>query len=204
MIRPALALLALMPAAALADADPKFVRLRDSAEPLGGLGTFLGKYIGECSDILSGPQCKSNAQEFRRTATGKRFYMIINEDSAGMLQPGPYDPGRGIWTLHITPFFPAAGYAVTHGAPKSTDGNGNPRMPLIKMRGKVPTGWNASSINRLFSSRALRVQVVFKPEGVWTLTKKGGEKIQGVKAKIEAILVTVGRSGEEIGLWTPG
>ena len=40
-----------------------------------------------------------------------------------------------------------------------------------------------------------------KPQGN-ALPKKGGGKLSGVKAKVEAILLTVGRTGEVLGLWT--
>lgn len=121
-----------------------------------------------------------------------------------MLAAGPYDPGEGEYTVNIAPLFAAGGYALTHGAPKKTDANGNPMMMYVESRGKMPPDWSAPSFQRLFQSRALRVQVVFSPQGVWTLPKKGGGKQYGVRAKIDAILVTIGRTGETVALWMPG
>ena len=57
---------------------------------------------------------------------------------------------------------------------------------------------------RMFSIRGVRAQVVFTPQGVWSLPKKGGGKNFGVTARIEAILVTEGRTGEQMGLWLNG
>ena len=192
-----------LPALAFADVDPRFAKLRDSATPLSGLGTFLEKYIGECSDPFAGAECKANAAAFRKEANKNRYYLIITEDQANMLSMGPYDPGRGEYTVNIAPLFAAGGYAVTHGAPRKTDANGNPVMMYVQAKGKVPPGWNAPSIQRLFTTRQLRVQVVFKPEGTWSLSKKGGGKHHGVKARVEAILVTIGRTGEPVALWMP-
>jgi len=193
--------LAFLPALALADVDPKFAKLRDSAEPVGGLGQFIESYTGDClSDAMGGSECKANAAAFRQKATGKKYVMIITEDAASMISMGTYDP-RGEFTLNVTPFFAAAGSALTQGAPTRTDAAGNPVLAYIKVNGKVPEGGNAGSVSRQVSMRALRLQVVFTPQGVWTLPKKGGGKTTGVKARIDAMLVTVGRTGEQMGLW---
>lgn len=190
------------PLLTFADVDPRFAKLRDSAKPLAGLGTFLDNYIGECSDAFAGAECKKNAAAFRKDANKNKYYLIITEDQANMLSMGPYDLGRGEYTVNIVPLFAAGGYAVTHGAPKKTDAQGNPVMMYVQARGKVPPGWSAPSIKRLFTSRQLRVQVVFTPQGIWSLPKKGGGKIHGIRAKVDAVFVTIGRTGEPVALWT--
>ena len=192
--------LLLLPAVAMADVNAKFAKLRDSAEALGGLGQFIDSYVGDCVSDAMGSECKANAAAFRQKSTGKKFYMIVTEESVSMLSMGAYNPA-GEFTLNVTPFFAAAGSAVTQGAPSRTDAAGNPVMPFITVRGKVPDGGNAQSVARQISMRVLRLQVVFTPLGLWTLPKKGGGKTTGVKAKIEGILVTVGRTGEEFALW---
>jgi hypothetical protein len=48
------------------------------------------------------------------------------------------------------------------------------------------------------------VQVVFTPLDIWSLNKPGGGKIFGVSSRIEAILLTDGRTGYELGLWLDG
>lgn len=198
------ALALLLPALALADVDPRFAKLRDAAEPLGGLSSFLDRYIGECSDLFSGPTCKSNAEAFRRHYTGKKLYMIVTEDVATMLAPGPYTPKTANYAIHITPFFPGGKYALTHGAPKKTDAQGNPVLPLLRVTGSLPEGWNAQMFARLFSTRGIRAQVVFTPKSVWTLPTPGGSRISGINAEVEGILLTEGRTGEVLGLWLNG
>ncbi len=195
------ALAALVPCAALADVDPKFAALRDAAEPVGGLGQFLDNFIGECATTggVDG-ECKQNAAAFRQKMHGKKLYMIVTEDRAGMLSAGDFDMRKGEFTIQVTPFFSAGGYALTQGAPKRTDANGNPMLPYITLKG-AKEDWDAMRFQRLFSSRELRLQVVFTPQEVWTLPKKGGGKIYGVRAKIEGLLVTVGRTGEQAALW---
>jgi hypothetical protein len=186
---------------AWADTDARFAKLRDSAEPVGGLGAFLDKYVGECSAMEGGANCQQAVREYRQKMRGKRLYMIINEENATMLSPGGYDFSRGQYSVNITPFFASSGYALTHGAPHKTDGNGNPVMPFLTVNGKAPDDWNQMRYTRLFSSRELRLQVIFTPQDTWALPKKGGGKMSGVRAKIDAILVTVGRTGEFVGLW---
>jgi hypothetical protein len=192
----------LLPSLALADADPRFARLRDQAEPLGGLTIFLEKYVGECSGLFAGSSCRSEAEAFRKQYTGKKLYMIIGEDVATMLSPGPYQPGTGNYTIFVTPFFPASPYALTQGVPTQTDTAGNPLLPLLRIYGTTPEGWNASNLLRLFSTRQIRVQMVFTPQHVWSLPrKKGGGKLYGVGARIEGLLLTHARTGELLGRW---
>ncbi|MBK7860716.1 MAG: hypothetical protein IPJ65_19360 [Archangiaceae bacterium] len=186
-------------AAASADVDPKFAKLRDSAEAIEGLGNFLDKYVGDCG---TDADCKKNTEAFRTAANAKKFYMIITEDSVSNLSMGTYDPGSQTFTLNLTPFFPASNSAITGGAPTHTDANGNPVMPFMTLKGTVSEGGNAQSVQRMVAMKTLRLQVVFSPQGTWSLPKKGSkEKMIGVKAKIDAILVSVGRTGEQIGLY---
>ena len=181
-----------------ADVDPKFAKLRDSAEALEGLGNFLDKYVGDCGTDVD---CKKNTETFRSAANGKKFYMIIGEESVNNLQMGSYDPGAQEFTLNLTPFFPASSSALTGGAPSRTDANGNPVMPFMAIKGAVSEGGNAQSVARMVSMKTLRLQVVFTPQGLWTLPKKGGGKLVGVKTRIDGILVTVGRTGEVVGMY---
>jgi hypothetical protein len=74
-------------------------------------------------------------------------------------------------------------------------------MSFLRAEGEALEGWNSSRFQRLFSMRELRLQVVFTPQDVWSLPKKGGGKMQGVRARIEGILVSVGRTGQQAALW---
>lgn len=194
----------LLPALALADVDQRFARLRDAAEPLGGLSAFLNRFIGECGDMFASPDCRTKADEFRKAYKGKKLYMIVTEDVATMVSPAGYQPSTGDYTIDILPFFSGGKYALTHGTPKKTDAQGNPILPLLKVTGTTPEGWNGAMFARAFSSRAVRVSVVFTPLDIWSLSKPGGGKIFGVSARMEAILVTEGRTGDHLGLWIDG
>jgi len=201
MTRLIASLLLLLPFVTRAEADPRFASLRDRAEVVGSLSSFLDNYIGECRDLIASAECKANAKAFRDRVNGKKFYMIVSEEQATMLAPGPYNPGTGEYTVNIAPLFAAGGYAVTHGAPKKTDAQGNPVMMYLESKGTLPEGWSAPRFMNLFKTRQLRVQVVFTPQGVWSLPKKGGGKQHGIKAKVDAIYVTHGRTGDQIALW---
>ncbi len=196
-----LATLLLLPTLALADVDARFAQLRDQAEPLGSLSSFLDKYIGECAGLFAGPSCRSDAEAFRAKYGGRKLYMIVGEEAAAMLTPGPYQPGSGNYTIHVIPYFPGEGYALTQGTPTQTDSAGNPLLPLIRITGTTPEGWAATDFLRLFSARQIRAQIVFTPQGVWTLPRNQGGKAQGVAARIEAILLTHARTGNPLGLW---
>lgn len=194
-------LLALIPAVALADVDPRFAKLRDQAEAMGAVSAFVEKYVGDCaSKLMGGGECEKNAEVFRQGATGKKFYMIITEETSTVLQMGEVKRD-GNFVLNLTPFFAASGSAITHAAPAKTDADGNPVMPFIRIEGTLPDGWNPAMMARQVQSQALRLQIVFTPQGVWTLPKKGGGTMKGVKARFDAVLVSVGRTGDQVGLW---
>ena len=202
MLRTLQVLALMLPVVVLADVDPRFAKLRDSADALSSLGGFLDKYGGDCGSIIEGgAECGKNAEAFRKAANGHKFYMILTEDSTSVLSMGTFNPQGGEVQFNLTPFFPGSNSAVTHGAPSKTDAAGNPVLPFITFKGNLPDGWNIQMMARQVSARQMRLQVVFSPQGVWELPKKGGGKIHGVKAHIDAILVTVGRTGEQVALW---
>jgi hypothetical protein len=194
----------LLPALALADVDPRFARLRDAAEPLGGLSAFLNRFIGQCADVFASSDCRTKADAFRKNYKGKKLYMIVDEDVANMVSPGPYDPVTGDFIVNILPFFPASSYALSHGTPKKTTAEGNPVLPLLRVSATAPTEWTGQYYSRLFSTQSVRVQVVFTPLDIWSLDKPKGGKILGVSARMEGILLTEGRTGVEMGLWLDG
>jgi hypothetical protein len=198
-----LALLAVISSSvAVAETDAKFAGFRDQAEAVGSLGAFLEKFVGNCDSILQGGgDCQKAADQYRKGAIGKKFYMIVLENDATMLSMGPYNPKGDEFTINMTPFFPGSNSALTLGAPTKTDGNGNPVMAYLPISAPIPQGGNVSEISRAISSRQLRLQIVFTPLGLWTLPKKGGGKSTGVKAKIDAILVTYGRTGLKLATW---
>ncbi|MGQ0503738.1 MAG: DUF6066 family protein [Myxococcaceae bacterium] len=205
MIRCPLVLFALVFVAAPAfaeEVDQRFASLRDSAEPVGGLSQFLEKYIGECATTggVDG-QCRQAAAEFRRKMKGKKLFLVAPEESSGLLSPGRFDARSGEYVINVTPFFGAGGYGLSLGTPKKTDANGNPVLPYVSVEGETKDGWSEGRFQRMFGSREFRIQAVFIPQDVWSLPKKGGGKIHGVRAKFEAILVTVGRTGEQAALW---
>jgi len=191
----------LLPSLAQADVEPRFAKLRDASEVLGAISAFTSRYVGQCgSKLLGGGDCEKNAELYRRTTTGKKFYMIITEESTAVLNMGEGNPKDGTFTLNLTPFFAGGDSAITHGAPTRTDSNGNPVLPFMRIRATLPDGWNMGMMARVVASRGLRLQIVFTPLGVWSLTSKG-KTVKGVKARFDAVLVTVGRTGDTIGSW---
>src|SRR5437762_2488719 len=113
MFRPVALLCLLAGGLARADVDAKFAKLRDSAEALAGLGGFIDKYVGDCGPTDA--ECKRNTELFRSAANGKKFYMIIVEDSVSNLNMGSYDPHSQTFTLMLTPFFAGSNSAITGG-----------------------------------------------------------------------------------------
>jgi hypothetical protein len=189
-----------------ADGEPAFSQLRQAALSAGqggaveGLGTFLDRYVGDCASASGGRrECEQNARAFRQKSSGKKFYLVLDEDSVSQVSPGRADGGQ--YSVNITPFFGANGYALTLGAPRKTDPRGNPLLPYVTVRQPLPESWDASTLERLIRLRALKMQLVFTPQDVWTLPKRGGGRIHGVRARIHAIRVEETRTGNTVALW---
>ncbi len=197
-----LVLMALVPVVAVAQVDRRFDPLRDNAEPLTSVGAFVDKYVGDCvSAMLGGADCEKNTQGFRRAAKGKKYYLIITEGTANVLQMSEMDNRSGRFILNLTPFFAGSNSAVTHGAPSKVDASGNVVLPFIRIESMLPDGWSPAMMGRQVQAQGLRLQVVFTVQDLWTLPKKGGGKLKGVKAKFDAVVVTDGRTGTQVGAW---
>lgn len=186
--------------AAAGDSE-RFESMKKGAEALSGLGPFLDKYNGsDCgSAAMGGQDCQRASAEFRREATGKKFFMIISDDQTAVLSMGRSDGNS--YTMNLTPFFPASNSAITHGSPSRADADGNPVLPFITIKGEVPDMESPATVARWISTRSVRLELIFTPQGNWTLPKKGGGKNTGVKARLEAVRVVVARSGEHLGTW---
>jgi hypothetical protein len=126
--------------------------------------------------------------------------MVVGEEGSHVLSMGR--TSGDVFTMNLTPFFAASNSAVTQGAPSKTDANGNPVLPFMVIKGSATDNADADTIARWLGMRALKMEVVFTPLGLWQLPKKGGGKVTGVKARIEAIQVVVGRTGEPVASWS--
>ena len=186
---------------ALADVDPRFAELRDRAEPMAGLGLFLENVVGECAGAPSTAECRKRAEAFRKKAMGTPHYMILHESELSIVSPGRFVPATGEYEINLTPVFSGSGLALTEGTPLKLDKAGNPVVPLLTVKGTLPENWNASMFHNLFSRHGVRVQVVFTPTGVWSLAGPGGKAVQGVKARLDGVLFTEARTGQQLGLW---
>ena len=199
LVRSALTLLALVPGLALAEG--RFDALRKEAQPFeGGLGEFLELYLGDCGTASNTANCRNRTREFQTQSKGKRFYALVREDEAGMLGMSDSTRSGGDFTVEVTPFFPGAEHALTNAVPKKTDAKGNPILPVLMIAGKLPGVETVDDMERLFRNRGVRLELLFRPEQPWALSKKGGGQMTGVKAKLDAIQVT-SRTGAVLATW---
>ena len=185
---------------ALADIPQTFAKLRDRSQPLDSLSSFLERYVGTCTDLLTRAECQANAKRARAEMTGKSYYLILDESATRMLRPGTFDPRTRKYRLDLTPFFDAGGLALTDGAPLGQDGEGRPRIPLMPLYAELAPDQFPMDLERLLRTNNVKVHIVFKPTGTWSLPSKGGQSYEGVKAKFLAVRLTNARNGDEIAL----
>lgn len=192
-------LLALLPAIALGEG--RFDELRQEAVSFdGSLGDLLELWLGDCGQASNTANCKNRSRDFQAQAKGKRFYTLIREDEAGMLGMSSGKSRGGDFTVEVTPFFPGAEHALTNAVPKKTDAQGNPILAVLMIPGTLPGVETVDDMQRLFKNRGVRLELLFRPEEAWALAKKGGGKLTGVKAKLDAIQVT-SRTGAVLATW---
>lgn len=188
---------------ARAEAPASFARLRDRATPVESLAAFLDKYVGACTDLFEKATCEANSRKARAEMTGKSYYVILDDSAARLLKPGGFNPATREFRIDLTPFFDAGGLALTEGAPPSQDSEGRPRIPLMALQATLPGDWMPMDMERLLRTQGVRIHLVFRPQGLWSLPAKGRPgRLEGVKAKLLAVRLTNARTGEEIALKT--
>ncbi|HEY3447915.1 MAG TPA: DUF6066 family protein [Myxococcales bacterium] len=189
-----------LPQLARAEAPEAFAKLRDAAQPVESLSAFLSRFVGTCTDIEERQTCLANAKKARNELIGKSFYVILDRDSVRMFKGGSFNPANREYTIEMTPFFDGGGIGLTNGEPKGQDGEGRPRIQIEPIRMTLAPDQMPMDMERLFRTQNMKVHLVFKPLGTWSLPGKGGVKLEGVKAKFQAVRLTYSRNGDEIAM----
>lgn len=188
----ALALLALAPAAGLA-ADYEAAAAK--AERVERLDTFLEKFVGRCTDPYTRAECERGVASFRKEALAKT-YVVKLQEATSLVRPEREGDG---FVLLLTPFFDGGGLALTNGTPTKQDPAGNPLVALVPIRSVLPPGAMDLEFLSPFRTGAIELEVVFRPLKAWKLPKKGGGSLEGVGARLVAVRVLDGRTGNELG-----
>ena len=165
------------------------------AERLDRLDGFLERFIGRCADPYTRAACEKDVAAFRKDALGKSYVVKIQE-ATSLVRPEREGDG---FVLLLTPFFDGGGLALTGGTPTKQDPAGNPLVQLVPVRSVLPPGSMDLEFLSPFRTGAIEVELVFRPLKAWKLPKKGGGSIEGVGAKLVAVRVLDGRTGNELG-----
>jgi hypothetical protein len=194
-----IAWMVVLPTVAEAEAPKAFAKLRDQSQAVESLSAFLQRYVGSCTDIEERVACLANAKKARSEYTGKLFYVILDSDAGKMLKGGSFNPGNRDYVIEMTPFFEGAGLALTNGAPKGVDSQGRPRIQIEPVTTKLPADWLPMDMERLLGTHGLKIHLIFRPLGLWSLPGKDG-KLEGAQAKFVAVRFTNARTGDEVAL----
>jgi hypothetical protein len=198
MRRHLLALAAALAAAAplspaLAEPAARFDALLGRAERVGDLGLFLGRFIGSCDDPFERAACERNVESARRSLKGKVMAVTLGEEALGVVRP---ELRGDRYRIVMTPFFDRGGYALTHGAPRRQDAAGRPLIDLLVMEGELPSGMMDMEFTSAFRTGNVRLEVVFTPESVWKLPRRGEPgSYEGVRARFLGVRLLDARSG---------
>ena len=199
-----LALLA--PGMASAEAGRAFAQVRDKAQPLESLASFLSSFVGDCgSDPIDGAECKKKVDAYRKEALGKSYYVILGDEAQRLIEQKGFSPQTHEMEFALTPFFESAGLALTHGQPTKLDNEGRPVIPLIRMVSTLPESVMPMDVDRTFRTGNVRMQIVFKPLGLWKLPRhdKKGAFVEGVKGQLLGVRLSESRTGTDLASWVP-
>lgn len=188
----ALTMLATLPASAR---ETDFDSVARSAEKVEALEPFLARYVGQCTDVYERQTCQANVAQARKQATGRAFTVRIS-DAAGLIRP---ERRGGGYLLLLTPFVDGGGLALTNGAPRRQDAQGRPVIDLVAIPSQVPPGMMDLEFESPFRTGAIELEIVFRPEKVWKLARRGEKgDYEGVAARFLAVRVIDARTGNPI------
>jgi hypothetical protein len=188
----ALACLTIQPASAR---DLDFDAVARNAERVDALEPFLANFVGHCNDVYERQKCEANVAQARKLATGRLFTVRV-ADAAALVRPERRGAG---YLLLVTPFVDGGGLALTNGAPRRQDAEGRPLIDLLSIPGTVPEGMMAMEFESPFRTGAIELEIVFRPEKVWKLQRRGEKgSYEGMAARFLAVRVIDARTGNPI------
>jgi hypothetical protein len=168
--------------------------LVDEAQRLDALEPFLTRYIGRCTDPFERKACEANSARARRELSGRIFAIRVT-DAAMLVQPQRRGDG---YVLLVTPFIDGGGLALTHGAPAKQDAQGRPLVSYIPITVELPDGMMEMEFESPFRTGAIELDIAFRPERTWKLSRRGDGLYEGVAARFVALRVLNARTGREI------
>jgi hypothetical protein len=175
--------------------DVDFDSAARGAERIEGLEHFLATYVGHCTDIYERQRCEANVAQVRKAAAGRVFTVRVT-DAAGLVRT---ERRGGGYVVLLTPFVDGGGIALTNGAPLKQDAAGRPVVNLVPIPGKVPDGMMDMEWESPFRTGAIELEIVFRPEKVWKLARRGAAgSYEGVAARFVAVRVLDARTGAPI------
>ncbi|HET6410716.1 MAG TPA: DUF6066 family protein [Anaeromyxobacter sp.] len=175
--------------------ETSFEAVARGAERVDALESFLASYVGRCTDVYERQRCESNVATLRRQVSGKTFTVRV-ADAAGLVRPERRSQG---YLILLTPFVDGGGLALTNGVPTRQDPEGRPLIDLVPIPGAVPAGMMDLEYESPFRTGAIELEIVFRPEKVWRLSRRGEKgSYEGVAARFLAVRVIDARTGSPI------
>lgn len=192
-----------VPGAVRADTVAKtFGQWRDKAKPVESLAAFLSNFVGDCgATSLGGKECLAKVEAYRKSALNQVFYVILDdEDSVKQVEAKSFNPMTHEYAFSLTPSFEAAGRALTEGQPTKIDEEGHPTLPKVPLHGKLADRVTPMDVAQVFKTGNVRIQLVFKPTGLWKLPRpdQKGSFYEGVKAQFVAVRLSQAQTGVEL------
>lgn len=185
--------------AMLVVAAPSYTSLRADAQPVKNLGRFLEEYVGDCESEdpdFDKRGCEARAAAAREGMAGKLMRLELDDPSA-VLAFADWDARHQAFRLHFTPFLSERGVGLSAGKPTGLTAAGQPIVKNIPLWVPLPKGEAEFGFRRQLERGMVRLEIVFRPGKIWSMTAKRGEPaVRGVA--VELLGVRVLARGEQV------
>ena len=179
-------------------ASTPYDRVRGGAQTVSNLGRFLEEYVGDCEHDSPGFDklgCEQKAQSARDRYRG-RTLMLEVDGSSDQVSVAEFDPSKGMFRVHFTPFFSERGLGLSVGKPSRLTSEGYPVVKNVPIWVKLPKGESEFIFRRDLERGNVRIELLVKPQRAWIMKSRAGEIVRGADVALVGVRVYGSRSSE--------
>jgi hypothetical protein len=166
-------------------------RVRDSAQAVSNLGRFLEEYVGDCEHDAPGfdrKGCEAKAKDAREKYRGRTLLLEL-EGGSDQISVAEFDQTKGMFRVHLTPFFSERGLGLSVGKPSRLTAEGYPVVKNVPIWVKLPKDESEFIFRRDLERGNVRIELLVRPQRAWVMKAKSGEVVRGAEVALAGVRV---------------
>jgi hypothetical protein len=178
-------------------ASPSYDRVRDSAQTVSNLGRFLEEYVGDCEHDeprFDKAGCEQKAKEARERFKGRT--LMLELEPGEQVKVAEFDKSKGMFRVHLTPFFSERGLGLSVGKPSRLTPEGYPVVKNVPIWVKLPKDESDFIFRRALERGDVRLELLVKPQRAWVMKTKTGEVLRGAEVALVGVRVYGSRGSD--------